>query len=605
MATKTESILALLNQIRNDQQLVLPDLQRDFVWEPKQIRLLLDSIMRGYPFGSLLFWQTRFLEVPYRNFVVDYTSGQIFVSKTKEKDKPLRMVLDGQQRLQSLYIALFGTFDRRRLCFNITSGPGTTAANEDADEGLGTSYRFEFWRDDDTNRPKRLISVEEIVTWAPRQEDMFVERVIERVGLQGEEASRARSNMRTLRSVMRQEDLVPVEIIDENATDAASARNIDEILEIFVRVNTGGTRLHKSDLMFSLLKSRWQSARSTFDDLLRDVERRAPLNIDKDFLIRGLLTVIDAPVEYNVDNVRKHWEEMSKTFGQFSFALRSSVDFCRSADVGILSRSLLDPIQTLFPVVYFLYQQKNGSVPEEDRSSLRAILYFLLFNGFVKSEARIRYLRQELAKQKAGSLPLEALLKVISARQTHTHTSTTAEMLNGHPRLTLNIAQPQVARGTLSWQERMEADHIFPQSIFRPQFGDLVDDIGNLAYLGKLALLETLWVKFEGAAVEVDGAAEAFAAAEAAGGVLDPLDFRVERLAGGVGDRPLAVVQQNTKAAFEGVGQAEDRTQLRSARPTKPGPKEVAGALHLAIAEEVHQRLLDGPGPRGLEVAFP
>ena len=59
-------------------------------------------------------------------------------------------------------------------------------------------------------------------------------------------------------------------------------------------------------------------------------------------------------------------------------------------------------------------------------------------------------------------------------------------MLGWNPRLALNIAQPAVARDTLSWQERAEVDHIFPQSGYRPLFGSLVDDIGNLAYLGKL-----------------------------------------------------------------------------------------------------------------------
>ncbi len=88
MATKTESILSLLNQIRNDQQLVLPDLQRDFVWSRDQIRLLMDSIMRGYPFGSLLFWQTRFLEVPYREFVTDFHAGIVFVPKSKPAGRP-------------------------------------------------------------------------------------------------------------------------------------------------------------------------------------------------------------------------------------------------------------------------------------------------------------------------------------------------------------------------------------------------------------------------------------------------------------------------------------------------------------------------------------
>ena len=59
-------------------------------------------------------------------------------------------------------------------------------------------------------------------------------------------------------------------------------------------------------------------------------------------------------------------------------------------------------------------------------------------------------------------------------------------MLNLDPRLALNVAQPTAAKETLSWQESPELDHVFPQSAMRPKYGDLVDDIGNLSYLGKL-----------------------------------------------------------------------------------------------------------------------
>jgi hypothetical protein len=486
MATKTESILALLNQIRNDQQLVLPDIQRDFVWRRDQIRLLLDSVMRGYPFGSLLLWQTRFLEVPYREFVIDYVPAMIFVPKTKSKGTPLRMVLDGQQRLQSLYIALYGTHDKHRLYFNVTSGPGTDPEADDPDDGLTLSYRFEFWRDDDTNRPRRLLPVGEMIGWPARHEDQMIEKAIESIGLQGDEASRARRNMRLIRSVMSQSDLVPVETIDESAPDEASARMIDEILEIFVRVNTGGTRLNRSDLMFSLLKSKWKGARLAFDEVVQTVEARTPLGIDKDFVIRGLLAVADAPVRYAVETVQNYWPKMEAAYETFSRALRNAVDFCRSPDVGILSSSLLRPVATLFPVVYYLYQQPNCSLPDADRQALRSFLYFALFSGYVKSEARIRYLRDELRKNKGKPFPLDALLKIIAKTQRHYHVSTTAEMLKENPRLALNVAQPAVAKETLSWQEEPQIDHIFPQSVFRPRYGDIVDDIANLAYLGRL-----------------------------------------------------------------------------------------------------------------------
>src|SRR5258705_9480630 len=106
MGSTSSSILALLNEIRQG-RLVLPDLQRDFVWKDDQIRLLFDSLLRGYPFGSLLIWNTQFLELPYRFFVTDFHSGQTFETRSKNAGEQRRMVLDGQQRLQSLYLAVF------------------------------------------------------------------------------------------------------------------------------------------------------------------------------------------------------------------------------------------------------------------------------------------------------------------------------------------------------------------------------------------------------------------------------------------------------------------------------------------------------------------
>jgi hypothetical protein len=61
-----------------------------------------------------------------------------------------------------------------------------------------------------------------------------------------------------------------------------------------------------------------------------------------------------------------------------------------------------------------------------------------------------------------------------------------AMLMDGNEKLALNVVQPAVCRETLSWQESPEVDHIFPQSVFRPKFPLLVDDIGNLAFLGKL-----------------------------------------------------------------------------------------------------------------------
>jgi hypothetical protein len=241
--------------------------------------------------------------------------------------------------------------------------------------------------------------------------------------------------------------------------------------------------------MFSLIKTKWGRAREHFDALQKITDTLGMSDIDKDFIIRGLLTVADVPTAFDVNVIEKHWDAMESRFAQFGNALRAAIDFCRSPDVRIYSASLLQPVGTLFPIIYFLSRQKNGSVPDSARAKLRSLIYFLLINGFLggrSPEARIRYLRDVLQAHPGSHLPLDALLDEVARRQRNHAITTAPAMLGWNPRVTLNIAQPMAAQDTLSWQEKAEVDHIFPQSLYRPKFGNIVDDIGNLAYLGKL-----------------------------------------------------------------------------------------------------------------------
>src|SRR5438067_2787114 len=111
------TIIGLLNHIRND-ELVLPAIQRDFVWSEEQTAKLLDSVMRGYPVGIVLLWET-YNDIQFRPFVADFRSGMIHSYSENQKRRRIRVVLDGQQRLQSLYIALRGKRDGRELFFDV------------------------------------------------------------------------------------------------------------------------------------------------------------------------------------------------------------------------------------------------------------------------------------------------------------------------------------------------------------------------------------------------------------------------------------------------------------------------------------------------------
>ena len=81
------SIISLLEQIERD-EIVLPAIQRDFVWSEEKIEKLLDSIMREYPIGIILLWET-YNDIQYRSFVKDYRFGTQYTFHDNSQQKRL------------------------------------------------------------------------------------------------------------------------------------------------------------------------------------------------------------------------------------------------------------------------------------------------------------------------------------------------------------------------------------------------------------------------------------------------------------------------------------------------------------------------------------
>ena len=135
--------MGLLNQIADD-EVVLPAIQRDFVWSEEQTEMLLDSVMRGYPIGVALVWET-YNDIQYRAFQREYRRGALHTHRDNSDRRRLRVVLDGQQRLHSLYIALHGARDARRAYFDALSG-------ERRDDSEAERYIFDFLTAADATR---------------------------------------------------------------------------------------------------------------------------------------------------------------------------------------------------------------------------------------------------------------------------------------------------------------------------------------------------------------------------------------------------------------------------------------------------------------------
>ena len=106
------TVKALIDGIENEQKYFLPSLQREFVWKPVQIERLFDSLLCRFPIGSFLFWQVqpeKFGDFQFYDFLRDYhalTKRHNDEAKLDGLGHSIHAVLDGQQRINSLYISI-------------------------------------------------------------------------------------------------------------------------------------------------------------------------------------------------------------------------------------------------------------------------------------------------------------------------------------------------------------------------------------------------------------------------------------------------------------------------------------------------------------------
>lgn len=120
------SIKEAINFINNNVNgWFLPAIQRPYVWGSRYenelyISKLFDSILKGYPIGGLIIWNTS-EEIPYREFIKDYFPGEMakLVDKGLHARSDKWLIYDGQQRLQTLYSCLKYTFNNKILVFNL------------------------------------------------------------------------------------------------------------------------------------------------------------------------------------------------------------------------------------------------------------------------------------------------------------------------------------------------------------------------------------------------------------------------------------------------------------------------------------------------------
>ena len=380
---------------------LLPAIQRKFVWSSRQIEVLFDSIMRGYPINSFMLWEVKDSniknEFKFYKFLSEYRQffkeNNIVINTKGYKD--FYAIIDGQQRLTSLYIGLKGSYayklsrkwwsdneanlPTRHLYLNLSN----PLPEENERQMI---YNFQFLTENEfakKSEDKNIIwyQVNDILKFSSKKE---VDNHIDRNGWINKDF--AKETIRQLWDVVFDTKLINyyLETIQE----------IDNVLDIFIRTNSGGEPLSFSDLLMSITTAHWKSdARKKISDVVNEVFNigNPGFIISKDFILKTCLILFNDNIKFQVKNFdqsnvmkfEKNWNKIKESIVA-SFTLLSNMGF---------NNQNLRAKNAVLPIIFYIYYKNiandinNPIKYNDDKQFIRKWLCMSLLKGVFGSQS--------------------------------------------------------------------------------------------------------------------------------------------------------------------------------------------------------------------------
>lgn len=409
---------------------LLPAIQRKFVWSSDQIEVLFDSIMRGYPINSFMFWEVKEdkikNEFKFYRFLSEYR--QFFKEDNPDIDtkgyKNFYAVIDGQQRLTSIYIGLKGSYayklprkwlydteeaiPTRLLYLNLSNSlPEENERHMVYDFQFLTEYEYEKKSAD-----KNAIwyRVNHILTFNSKD---AVDNYIDSKGWLTKDFTK--QTIRKLYEVIFKEPSINYYL--------EKTQEIDTVLDIFIRTNSGGEPLSFSDLLMSITTANWKlDARKEIPDVVKKVfEIGNPgFLINKDFVLKTCLVLFNDNIKFQVKNFdqsnvivfEQNWGRIKKSIIE-GFTLLSNLGF---------NNQNLSAKNAVMPIIYYIYYKgiendiNNPNKHKDDKQLIRKWLCLSLLKGIFggQSDTVLSGLRKAIKSEfadtsKLPSFPLDRI----------------------------------------------------------------------------------------------------------------------------------------------------------------------------------------------------
>lgn len=497
----------VIRDLENNRYL-LPAIQREFVWPREKICGLFDSLMRGYPIGTFLFWKIRPEQREKYRFYA-------FMRSYHERDNnrchlpdviPLEgfdAVLDGQQRMTALYIGLRGTyaakkphgrwnnddaFPETRLHLNLLHAPEAVRNADNSDESR--LYAFEFKTDEEAERGKtrgewwfRCSRVCD-AAW---NIDNYLDDEFENEFDEIENGETAPAELRLLRNsarkILRKLDTA-INRADELTYFSEETESLDRVLNIFIRLNSGGVPLSYSDLLLSIAIAQWDNtdAREEINALRAALFERYNFDLSKDFILKAALMLSDiGSIKFSVENfTRSNSEKLEASWPDCKRYLSLAVALLH--DFGYTTQNLA-AANAILPVAYYLKSREatdayltSATCAEDRHLLLRWFNLSILKQGTWGSgvDTFLSQLRETIRNAVSGEqgtkrFPYEEIEKTMlrSGRSLQFTSQEIDELLDlqkgkGRTFTLLNILFPR--KGLRRDVEHV--DHIYPHALF-------------------------------------------------------------------------------------------------------------------------------------------
>jgi uncharacterized protein with ParB-like and HNH nuclease domain len=419
-------------------QYLLPAIQRDFVWAHTKIEMLFDSLMQGYPIGSMLLWRVDGNNTQNQRFYgILKKYRERYLNRSDEvstKGIPsFEVVLDGQQRLTALYLGLKGSYayhgynlawkdneysvPTRHLYLNLCYKKNQKNNLNDSDDDR--KYEFSFLKASD------LEDDENNNIWF---------KVGDILGIKGTAQLNAYYRKNNIEDEEAQEilsrlhDMVHLEKLVHYYLEQSS--DFTRALNIFIRINSGGISLSYSDLVMSTTISGWMEldAKKEINGLVDELIKEHGYPVNKDFILRTYLILYNDDIKFRVDNFKiKNAKEFESHWPEIKLAIREV--FQLVTDFGYAPNTLTS-LNALLPIVYYIYQ--TGKVKEfcqkvkykEDRAIIKRWLHVVLLHQIFGGQAEgvLKTIRDTIKKEIAKECEIFPA-KAIATRLSKTNKS--------------------------------------------------------------------------------------------------------------------------------------------------------------------------------------